>query len=290
MVHAGAVASGMTGATAAPSTTPEAAAPAPPLTVVVATSESVTERAANLAAGLGLPLSVRAAAPAGAIELEVSETGLALRRSGGPPVRARVASLATPRAGGADPLYRAVLAGAESVIDATAGLGADAFHLAARGVSVSMIERSAVVAALLADALVRALAGEYGAAAAAAAGRLSLREGDARDVLPGSHAGVVLLDPMFPTADNSASPKKGMRLFRELLPAPPEGGEHAELLALARRAATRRVVVKRALRAPPLAGVAPSGSLSGRTVRFDLYAPEVTSSSGGREESDDGHR
>jgi len=85
---------------------------------------------------------------------------------------------------------------------------------------------------------------------------------------------VVLLDPMFPANDKSAAPKKGMKLFRALqTESARDGAEHAALLGRARTSATLRVVVKRPVRAPPLAGVAPSGSLVGRTVRFDLYAP-----------------
>ncbi len=45
-----------------------------------------------------------------------------------------------------------------SVIDATAGLGRDAFVLASLGCKVRMLERSPVVAALLADGMARALA------------------------------------------------------------------------------------------------------------------------------------
>ncbi|HET8985796.1 MAG TPA: class I SAM-dependent methyltransferase [Trueperaceae bacterium] len=242
--------------------------------VVVAANDADTRVAHELATRLSTPLAARAGEYPDAVELVVGHRGLALRRVGGPVVTARTDLLQTPRAGGADLLHRAVLAGATDVIDATAGLGADAFHLAARGLEVTMIERSGVFASLLADALERARAGEYGPSAAAAAGRLRLHVADAREVLPTLQAGVVLLDPMFPASASTAAPKKGMNLFRELLPgAAAFEEEHAQLLMAARRSATRRVVVKRALRSPHLAGVAPSGSLSGRTVRFDLYAP-----------------
>lgn len=244
-----------------------------PTAVVVATSPSTRATARELAARLGVPVAARAGSPAGAVVLEVGEDGLALRLAGGPVVRARTDLLTGPRSGGADPLYRAVLAGATDVIDATAGLGADAFHLAARGVTVTMVERSAVVAALLDDALVRAAAGAYGASARDSARNLTLVMGDARAVLPSVRAGVVLLDPMFPTSAKSATPKKGMRLFRELLHDSPGLEEQEALLRAARMCATRRVVVKRSLRAAQLADVVPSGSLAGRTVRFDLYAP-----------------
>jgi 16S rRNA (guanine1516-N2)-methyltransferase len=243
------------------------------LVVVVPATDAATTAAHEVAARLGLLLARVGEYPA-AVELVVDDSGLSLRKVGGPVVTARTDLLKKPRAGGSDLLHRAVLAGTSDVIDATAGLGADAFHLAARGLHVSMIERSAIFASLLADGLSRARTGEYGPSAAAAAERLTLRQADARDVLPTLEAGVVLLDPMFPASDKTAAPNKGMDLFRELLSDRPVGnGEHAELLSAARRAATRRVVVKRSVRSPPLAGVAPSGSLSGRTVRFDLYAP-----------------
>jgi 16S rRNA (guanine1516-N2)-methyltransferase len=66
-----------------------------------------------------------------------------------------------------------------------------------------------------------------------------------------------------------------MALLRALLPEP---SEDVGLLAAARAAATRRVVVKRPRRAPPLDGVRPSGSLMGTTTRFDLYAPSGSAS------------
>lgn len=229
-----------------------------------------------------VPATVVCVDPGSGVELVHGAAGLALRQPGGPLVGARVDLLAAGRKPGSDLLFRSVLSGKADVIDATAGLGADAFHLAARGVSVTMVERSTIVAKLLAGALASAASGEYGEAARAAAARLRLVPGEARDVLQEEVAGVVLLDPMFPTHRGSparsegAATNKGMSLFRELLPDPPQfelEAEHKALLAAAQRAATRRVVVKRSVRAGPLAGVAPSGSLVGRTVRFDIYAP-----------------
>lgn len=217
--------------------------------------------------------------------LEGGDGGLGLRFAGGPRVTARTDLLRAPRRGGGDALYRAVLAGTQRVIDATAGLGGDAFHLASRGVEVTMIERQPLVAALLADALARAAAGDLGPAAVAAARRLRLAPGDAVELLEAMTAGVVLLDPMFPATGSSAATAKGMDLLRRLttpsqdapVDARERRSEELALLGAARRAATRRVVVKRAVRAAPLAGVTPSGSLGGRSVRFDLYAPEMSS-------------
>jgi 16S rRNA (guanine1516-N2)-methyltransferase len=172
---------------------------------------------------------------------------------------------------GHPPSVRAVLADrkpAPLIIDATAGLGGDAFDFASAGSHVIMLERSAVIAALLEDGLRRAALDPRIAAVAA---RMTLKQGDALELLPAlAPADVVYLDPMFQLTAPQAGKRKAMRIFHELVGPDPDADS---LLEAARAAAVRRVVVKRARRAPWLAGVRPSGSLEGRTVRFDLYAP-----------------
>lgn len=219
----------------------------------------------------------RAAAAAG-LELRRNSSGvLELALPGGPVVTAAWTLLKRPRPGNSDPLWRALLGGREEIVDATAGLGSDAFHLAAKGARVTLIERSAVLAALLSDTIEAARSGLLGSGAAAVAERLTLLFGDAAMLLASETslpAGVVYLDPMFAGASGSAAPPKGMAVLRRLF-AEDEAvhKDEAALLHSARAAAARRVVVKRALKAAPLAQVPPSGSLRGRTVRFDLYAP-----------------
>ena len=219
----------------------------------------------------------RAAADAG-LELRRNDSGLLeLAVPGGPAVTAAWTLLQRPRPGSSDPLWRALLAGKEQIVDATAGLGSDAFHLAAKGAEVTLIERSPVLAALLADTLAAARSGLLGPAAVATAERLELLVGDAAQLLTGAAvapAGVVYLDPMFDGVSGSAAPPKGMAVLRRLFAEDEQDlAEESALLRAARATAAKRVVVKRALRAAPLAQVPPSGSLRGRTVRYDLYAP-----------------
>lgn len=156
-----------------------------------------------------------------------------------------------------------------TVVDATAGLGRDAFLLALLGCPVTALERCAAVHRALADALRRAEADP--ATAAALGGRLRLVHGDARAWLaalaPGERPAVVLVDPMHPERGKSALVKQEMRILRGLVGDDPDA---AELLAVARAAATRRVVVKRPLHAAPLAP-GPSHTLRGRSTRFDVY-------------------
>lgn len=225
------------------------------------------------------------------IWLERAADGASLKSSSGAVVKVDHHLLGHPRRG-SDLLWRAVLAGPGRVVDATAGLGSDAFHLAAKGARVTMIERSPMLAELLADAIERARAGQWGEAAQRSAQRLDLVVGDSREVLVsgalGGDVAVVFLDPMFPQRGKGALPAKGIALLRQLLARPdeePAAGpqeaagvglaakavEEAELLAAAISGALRRVVVKRPVRAGPLAGVRPSGELRGSTTRYDLY-------------------
>lgn len=153
------------------------------------------------------------------------------------------------------------------VLDATAGLGRDGFVLAALGAEVELVERSPVIAALLHDGLARA-AQELGEVVA----RMRLTVGDAvermRQLPDAERPEVVYLDPMYPPDKGQAAAKKEMALFRLLLGPEPDP---APLLAAALECATRRVVVKRPRKAPPVAGRTPSHSIDGRSTRFDVY-------------------
>ncbi len=154
-----------------------------------------------------------------------------------------------------------------TVVDATAGLGRDGFMLASLGARVTLIERSPIVAELLADGLRRAAQQE---ALAAIVARLTLLRGPAETILPTLSPApeVVYLDPMYPESGTRAQVKKEMQLLRELLGADPDP---AQLLALALNTASRRVVVKRPLKAPPISGRRPSHQIEGRSTRFDVY-------------------
>lgn len=166
-------------------------------------------------------------------------------------------------------LVRAVrvkgLTGAPRVVDATAGLGGDAFLMAAAGAEVDLCESDPVIAALLADALARARAD---ASLAPIAGRMRIHPIDAVGHL--SHLteapDVVYLDPMFPERRKSAAVKKKFQLLH-LLEGPCEDDEG--LLAAAIGAGPRKVVVKRPAKGPHLAGRAPSHSVVGKAVRYD---------------------
>ncbi len=251
-------------------------ASAPGRVAIRAIDAASRSNASRWAQRLNLPLD-DAGTEQPAVVLEVGGDGLSLRPSGGPRVRVAPGRILARRGGGRDLLLRAVgrVAAGASVVDATAGLGGDAWRLAAHGLRVTMIERVPLVAALLEDALERARSGSEGAEAKAAAAHLTLLEGDAAALLPRLRPApvVVVLDPMYPRTGKHAKPRKGMALFRALVG---EDADAAALLAVARGVAGSRVVVKRPRRAPPLDAPAavPSGSVMGTTTRYDLYAPD----------------
>lgn len=158
----------------------------------------------------------------------------------------------------------------QAVLDATAGLGQDAFILAAAGCRVTLMERSPVLHALLADGLRRGAASENARVAASVA-RMTLMLGDSADLSLDQIAErpeVVYLDPMFPERRKSAKVKKNMFLLQQLLV---DEISSAELLHNALQLAERRVVVKRPRQADFLEGRRPSHQLIGKTSRFDVY-------------------
>jgi 16S rRNA (guanine1516-N2)-methyltransferase len=165
------------------------------------------------------------------------------------------------------PLGRAVGSAARTAIDATAGLGFDAFAMAAMGLQVQAVERNDSVLALLRQAHAWALR-EPGLAEIAA--RVTVHAGDAAAVLAGGEpVDVVLLDPMFPARRKpDAKPPKAMQALAVIAGADEDS---ESLLPLALRVARQRVVVKRPVHALPLAGLKPDWAIHGKVLRLDVH-------------------
>nr|WP_194956875.1 class I SAM-dependent methyltransferase [Enterovibrio baiacu] len=160
-----------------------------------------------------------------------------------------------------------------TVLDATAGLGRDAFVLASLGCKVQMVERHPVVAALLEDGLARAKAdADIGGWVSE---RLSMVHASSHDALNQlvndttlTRPDVVYLDPMYPHKKKSALVKKEMRVFQSLVGA---DNDADGLFAPAYELATKRVVVKRPDYAEFLAEKTPSTQIETKKNRFDVY-------------------
>ena len=253
---------------------------------VAVTTASGDERAASTAAGLARELSLPLVEDfedvrrrfdlllvVGERRLELRET----RRGAAGPIHVDFVSGAVGYRGRSGRSRRQPIAlavglrgAAPTVLDATAGLGRDTFHLACLGCTVTAVERSGVLAALIRDGLSRARAASD-ERMTAIVDRITLVVGDARDVLQrlpeAARPDVVYLDPMYVPRKKSALVKKEMRVCRRLVG---DDADADELFEVARRVARKRVVVKRQRLAPALSPN-PTTKHAGTTVRYDVY-------------------
>ncbi|KRB39858.1 class I SAM-dependent methyltransferase [Phenylobacterium sp. Root700] len=155
-----------------------------------------------------------------------------------------------------------------SVVDATAGLGRDAFLLASLGAQVTLIERSPQVYARLRAGLDAAASSDDPAIVEAVA-RMTLLHGDARELLKDLSPDVVIVDPMHPERTSTALVKKDMRILRELVGTDPD---QLELMQAALACARKRVVLKWPRKGPPMPGLRkPSHQIVGKTLRYDVF-------------------
>jgi 16S rRNA (guanine1516-N2)-methyltransferase len=147
------------------------------------------------------------------------------------------------------------------IIDATAGWGRDAGHLARFGAEVVMLERDPVMVALLQDGLRRAPADL----------KLSLKAVDAMSFLqnlqPEDYPDVIYLDPMHPLRQKSALVKKDLQALQHFI-APSANNE--ALLNLARQRVRQHVVMKWPRNQTPLGQA--HASIKTKTVCFHFYS------------------
>lgn len=249
--------------------------------IVPATADQ-SDAAAALADALKLPLLSEMTLPrqvdAYELLLLLSTAGPALQLTGpkapGPvTVDFGSSSLRHRRRGGHNELLgKAVGLGRRpelDVLDATAGLGRDAFVLADLGCRVTLCERNPLIHYLLDRGLLAARESPDPWLRQVVA-RMALARGDARDQdVSARPCDVIYLDPMFPQRGKSAAVKKEMALFQHLLGDSTADDEQLLQWALAQPVA--RVVVKRPAKAPPLGARQPSHVIRGKAVRFDVH-------------------
>jgi len=153
-------------------------------------------------------------------------------------------------------------------IDATAGMGEDAFLIAANGYDVTLHEQNPVIALLLKDAIRRA---KKDSLLKEIAGRMHVVEGNSVDILSNrlDPVDIIYLDPMFPGRQKSGLINKKLQLIQKM--EAPCSEEH-ELFDAAIKACPSKIIVKRPLKAPFLAGRKPNYTLEGKAIRYDCYA------------------
>lgn len=157
-----------------------------------------------------------------------------------------------------------------TVLDATAGMGKDAFVLASLGCKVTLVERQPPVFMMLFDGFRRA---ELDGSIPWFNDRMTLINNASHRALEDAitkqvHYDVVYLDPMFPHREKSAAVKKDMALFQNLVG---DDADADQLLPLAYQLAQKRVVVKRPDYASFLNEQTPNSQIKTKKNRFDLY-------------------
>lgn len=152
-------------------------------------------------------------------------------------------------------------------IDATAGMGEDAFLLAAQGYEVTLFEQNPVIAVLLKDALRRA---KKHPVLKDIASRMNLVQDNSVEGMSKllDPVDVIYLDPMFPARQKSSLINKKLQLIQKL---EPPCSEETDLFDAAISASPSKIIVKRPLKSEFLAGRKPSYTLNGKAIRYNCY-------------------
>ncbi|MEQ1738423.1 MAG: class I SAM-dependent methyltransferase [Methyloglobulus sp.] len=155
-----------------------------------------------------------------------------------------------------------------TVVDATAGWGQDSLAMFRMGYDVLSIERSPIMAELLADGFGRLAKLEWMQHLKLAPPQLLV--GSAIEMLEQLpfQPDCIYLDPMFPPKrKKSALAKKSIMVLRDLVG---DDMDKEQLFVTAFKVAGKRVVVKSPDYAEPLGGK-PSESFHGKLLRYDVY-------------------
>lgn len=146
------------------------------------------------------------------------------------------------------------------VLDLTAGLLGDTLMMLAFGSEVVAVERHPVVRFLIQSALQNAHHPKLK--------NLRFEASDALSFLEKKESfDTIYFDPMFEDANVKASPRKEMRIFRNVVG---KDQDAIEVLSKARAYGARRLVVKRPRQSADL-GLKPDLQYIGKSTRYDVY-------------------
>ena len=152
--------------------------------------------------------------------------------------------------------------GIRNVIDLTMGLAIDSVFFAQHGFQVTSIERNSLLHYLAKTSQANSVRPELQ--------NIEFVHSDAKEFLNSyslNHPTSAYFDPMYPHKKKSALPRQEMVLFRTLVGADEDASQTLETVL---KHDFQRVVVKRPLRAEPLAANV-SYSIESKLVRFDVY-------------------
>jgi 16S rRNA (guanine1516-N2)-methyltransferase len=154
-----------------------------------------------------------------------------------------------------------------TIVDATAGLGYDAFILASLGANVTLIERSKIMYNLLQEGISEAKS--FGGEISGIISRMNLIFGDSKFILPDLLPEVILIDTMYKDRKKTALVKNDMRLVRDIVGS---DSDYIQLIDVALNQASNRVVIKQPRYADQIDNIKPySHQILGKTIRYDVY-------------------
>ena len=151
-----------------------------------------------------------------------------------------------------------------SVLDTTAGFGADALVLAAAGVQVKAFERDRLIYELLVSA-------QQQVPSHSPEATLEFFHGDPAAQEMAVPADIVYMDPMFSGGMRKALSTKNMMFLQEWLCDEYAIEDQSDTFHWALEQARQRVVVKRSKKAGFLDKIKPTFQIMGKTHRFDVY-------------------
>ena len=154
-----------------------------------------------------------------------------------------------------------------NIVDATAGLGYDAFILASLGAKVTLVERSEKMYEILQNGINEGVS--FGGEIEKIINRMDLLFGDSKDILPKLSPEVIMIDTMYKDRKKTALVKNNMRLVREIVG---PDSDYIELLKVALNCAKNRVVLKQPRYADPIKEIRKcSHQILGKTIRYDIF-------------------
>lgn len=253
-------------------------------------SPLLLERITRIAGQLGLPIVPRDQATNYDYILQFSTNKIQLATIEKPPLFNNSGPIYCDFAGGTaeyrrtqgkysrkSPIARAVSVPGKTfeethVVDATGGLGVDAFTLAFLGFKVTVIERDPIIYTLLQDGYQRGVQCQD---TKKVLERMTLIHSDSFDYFnsvlsrPPSEndVDVVFLDPMYPLKDKVALPKKAMMIARRFLP---KTSSLEEFIEISRKVSKYKVVLKRPYYEK--SQNPETTTYSGRSTNFEVYA------------------
>lgn len=155
------------------------------------------------------------------------------------------------------------------ILDMTAGLGVDAFTLAAHGHRITAIEQNAYLYTILHASLEKAQSRDPETANIAR--KITLYFGNSNHYRSAKNDRFdrIYLDPMFPERRKSAKVKKNMQLLHKLTIE--EVGTENLLFNTAKKISAKKIIVKRPRISEFLNHQIPTHQLVGKSCRFDIY-------------------